>query len=66
MIQDNEPVTSVTPGSAVTVKTGRGEYTTQNVVIATGAWAGRLCSSLGLQLPLKVSAVVNIAQKFCL
>ncbi|BFZ05376.1 hypothetical protein BsWGS_08415 [Bradybaena similaris] len=53
VIQDNEPVTSVTPGSAVTVKTGRGEYTAQNVVIATGAWAGRLCSSLGLQLPLK-------------
>ncbi|CAG5133379.1 unnamed protein product, partial [Candidula unifasciata] len=53
VIRDNETVTSVTPGSDVTVNTNRGQYTAHSVVIATGAWASRLCSSLGLQLPLK-------------
>ncbi|XP_059145758.1 peroxisomal sarcosine oxidase-like, partial [Physella acuta] len=54
VIRDGEKVCSITPGGAtVTVMTSRSVYTASSVVIAAGAWAGPLCASLGLQLPLQ-------------
>uniref|UniRef100_A0A0B7AJ52 sarcosine oxidasee (formaldehyde-forming) n=1 Tax=Arion vulgaris TaxID=1028688 RepID=A0A0B7AJ52_9EUPU len=53
VIQDNEQVKSVTPGTIITVKTARGQYSSHSIVLAAGAWAGPLCSTLGLNLPLK-------------
>ncbi|XP_059145759.1 peroxisomal sarcosine oxidase-like [Physella acuta] len=54
VIRDGEKVCSITPGGAtVTVMTSRSVYTASSVVIAAGAWAGPLCASLGLHLPLQ-------------
>ncbi|BFZ05377.1 hypothetical protein BsWGS_08416 [Bradybaena similaris] len=53
VIHDNEPVTSVTPGSLVAVGTTRSVYTSHSLVLAAGPWSEPLCSSLGLHLPLK-------------
>ncbi|CAG5133380.1 unnamed protein product [Candidula unifasciata] len=53
VIHDNEPVTSVTPGSQVVIATTKSVYTSANVVFAAGPWSGPLCASVGLHLPLK-------------
>ncbi|CAL1547826.1 unnamed protein product [Lymnaea stagnalis] len=51
-LRDGEPVTLVTPGDVVTVSTRSGQYTASSLVIAAGAWSGRFCSALGLNVPL--------------
>ncbi|KAI8783139.1 peroxisomal sarcosine oxidase [Biomphalaria glabrata] len=53
VLRDEEPVTKVTPGDVVTVETPRSVYKANSLVIAAGAWAGRFCSSLGLNVPLQ-------------
>jgi sarcosine oxidase/L-pipecolate oxidase len=52
VLQDNEPVTSITPGDVVNVVTTKSTYNARQVVLAAGPWAEKLCSSLGLILPL--------------
>jgi sarcosine oxidase len=50
-----EPVVGVTtsPGS-VTVRTAKGTYTADRVILAAGAWMGNLLHGMGLDLPLYV------------
>lgn len=51
--QFQEPVRSIEPlGNSVRVRTDRGEYTAAALVVAGGAWSGRLLAEL--QLPLQV------------
>lgn len=50
-----EPVTGIIPGNgSVTVRTAQGTYTGSRVILAAGAWMGKMLGSLGLDLPLYV------------
>ncbi len=50
-----EPVTEIIPGNgSVTVRTAQGTYTGSRVILAAGAWMGKMLGSLGLDLPLYV------------
>eukprot|EP00057_Strongylocentrotus_purpuratus_P034748 XP_796417.3 PREDICTED: peroxisomal sarcosine oxidase [Strongylocentrotus purpuratus] len=51
-LQDEEKVKDIIPGAIVTVKTSRGEYKTNNVILTPGPWASKLLKPLGLQPPL--------------
>jgi monomeric sarcosine oxidase len=54
VIRDNEPVTGWTAsGSGVTVTTANGTYEADRLVVAAGAWAGKVLGDLGL--PLEVT-----------
>ena len=47
----HEPVRSIEPhDSSVTVRTERGEYTATSLIVAGGAWSGRLLAELNLPL----------------
>ena len=49
----DEPVRSIgSTGSSVRVRTDRGEYVTANLVVAGGAWSGRLLADLDLPLQI--------------
>lgn len=53
-LHEQEPVLGWrADGSQVTVRTARGEYAADRLVVAAGAWAGKLLGDL--QLPLRVS-----------
>ena len=45
-------------GDGVVVRTGRGEYRSERLVIAPGPWAGQVLADLNL--PLEVERIVNI------
>ncbi|XP_078536205.1 peroxisomal sarcosine oxidase [Lissotriton helveticus] len=76
IIRDGERVTGITPGTEVTVNTASQVYRAKSLVITAGAWAGKVLSPLGLQLPLqplginvcywkeKVPGAYGIPQKF--
>ena len=56
------PVTAIARhGSRVTgVETGAGRIEAPVVVVATGAWAPRLCRGLGLELPARTKAIDTV------
>ena len=54
MLLDNHCVTDILPGDRVTVRTNRGDFLSQKVIITAGGWAPKLLSKLGVELPLKV------------
>ena len=54
MLLDNHCVTDIVPGDRVIVRTNKGDFISRKVVITAGAWAPKLISKLGMQLPIKV------------
>ena len=57
VLLDNHCVTDILPGDRVTVRTNRGDFLSQKVIITAGGWAPKLLSKLGVELPLEVCDV---------
>ncbi len=57
VLLDNHCVTDIVPGDRVIVRTNKGDFISRKVVITAGAWAPKLISKLGVQLPIKVLTV---------
>ncbi|XP_064383983.1 peroxisomal sarcosine oxidase-like [Halichondria panicea] len=53
VLLDNHCVTDIVPGDRVIVRTNKGDFISRKVVITAGAWAPKLISKLGVQLPIK-------------
>ncbi|XP_064383982.1 peroxisomal sarcosine oxidase-like [Halichondria panicea] len=54
VLLDNHCVMDIVPGDRVIVRTNKGDFSSRKVVITAGAWAPKLISKLGVQLPIKV------------
>lgn len=55
MFLDEHPVTEIIPGQVITIRTTKGSFRTKKLVITAGSWTSSVLSTLGLELPLKVS-----------
>lgn len=55
-INEHEPALQITPlPDGVAVRTARGTYTADRLILAAGSWMGPLAGQLGLDLPLTVT-----------
>lgn len=55
-INEHEPALQITPlPDGVAVRTTRGTYTADRLILAAGSWMGPLAGQLGLDLPLAVT-----------
>lgn len=54
-LKDAEPVLNVTPGPTTRVRTSKGEYKCDRLIIAAGAWTPKLIHPLGVNIPLQVN-----------
>ena len=61
-IREWTPVTRIvaTPSRVVGVETSSGRIDAAAVVVAAGAWASRLCETVGLSLPARVKAIDTV------
>ncbi|XP_065842903.1 peroxisomal sarcosine oxidase-like isoform X2 [Oscarella lobularis] len=57
IIKTNESVIDIEPGSMIRVRTQKGDYFTQKLVLTVGPWASRVLKPLGLDLPLQVTRI---------
>lgn len=53
ILRDNERVTEIIPGDIIQVKTTKGTYKAERVILTPGPWASSLLKPLGLDLNLK-------------
>ncbi|KAK3085159.1 hypothetical protein FSP39_025209, partial [Pinctada imbricata] len=52
-LRDGEEMTSLIPGTTITITTNFGQYKTRGVVLTVGPWATKILPSLGIHVPLK-------------
>ena len=54
MFLDEHPVTGIVPGQVITIRTAKGNFRTNKLVITAGPWTSGVLRPLGLELPLTV------------
>ena len=57
---DEHPVTGIIPGQVITIRTAKGNFRTRKLVVTAGPWTPGVLRPLGLELPLMVSALLNL------
>ena len=57
VLLDENPVTEIIPGRIITLRTPKGTFRTEKLVITAGAWAPEVLRPLGLELPLEICII---------
>ena len=63
IIKDGEPMLDLYPGTTVAVKTTKGVYKSESLVLALGPWAATFLPHIGLSLPLQARLLLSFKVK---